>query len=447
MISKIMIGRPKKKFKQILRPISIISNDGTDFYVLDILIECPVCGSDKITTNGTQKRKEGYVETFMCKNNQCSHLKTSKFGKQFTKCTSSRFIKLLDGILKDILFDLMLKNTSMVFIAEKYGVSTPTISMIANKLENTVDRSKSLSKLVPELQDDSAIAIDETFLKIGRKTAYIIIATGYNTGNILGIRVSETRKEGDMRIVFDEADRNTVKPIEIVTADAWGATQAMIKNLMRPVTLVIHKHKKPYDRAVIRRIEYDKMERIITEIGVKTDFFKKRGKREYYWRKYRESLIIKPKGKRGRPKGVKNGRGKKLKKKRHKKKRGRKGVFAVFLTGRRKYAYIDPYRLCIKIGGQPIDAIQIALEQCMTLFYKMFVQNNVAEGINSLLRLHFRFSGPKTFEGIEKRLRTYAIFRNAPYLLNNTKLDYSPRSGFFNAHTSIGHLPVLLKKV
>ena len=161
------------------------------------------------------------------------------------------------------------------------------------------------------------------------------MATGYKTHRVLGLRISSTRKEKDIRAVFDEAEKNTQHPISLITVDGWGASRIMAKNLGRPITLVVHKHKRPYDKAVIFRFDYENDKRIVTEVGVKTDFFKRRGKREYYRRTREESLIPPPKMKRGRPKGVKNGQGKKQRKRKKPKKRGRKGLFAVFDKGKR----------------------------------------------------------------------------------------------------------------
>jgi transcriptional regulator len=384
------------------------------------------------------------VETFICRNKNCKSLEYTRFGKQFTLNTSNNLLKLIHSILNDVLTDMMQKNASKVFIAEKYGISPATLSYISKKMEESMQKSEEMVNLVKELQEDIAIAIDETFLKINNTTVYIILATGYSSRKVIGALVCEHRSETEMRQVFDEADRNTTRPIEVVTCDAWGATRSMVKNLNRPMTLIIHKHKTPYDRAVIQRFEYKDDIREITELGIKTDFFKKRGKREYFQRTLTESTLQKPKGKRGRPKGMKNGQGKKKQKKGPKKKRGRKGLFTVFLGGARKYAKIDPYRNSVKLGKQTNAAAQTAMRDAMNLFCGMCVQNNIAESINSLLRLHFRFSGPKTMIGIENRLRCYIYFHNSPEWLSHIQLNYDPHGIFFNSMTNIGKIAPLL---
>ena len=169
-----------------------------------------------------------------------------------------------------------------------------------------LDKVKGLDKLVKVPQSDRTICVDETFLKIEGTSVYIIIATGYKTHKILGLKVSETRKEKDMREVFDEAEKNTKKPISNVISDGWSPTQKMTKNLGREITHIVHKHKKPYKKVLVRHYFYTKTHRTTLEIGVKNDLFKKRGKRVFYYTVFKTPLNPLPPKKRGRPKGSKN---------------------------------------------------------------------------------------------------------------------------------------------
>lgn len=232
-----------------------------------------------------------------------------------------------------------------------------------------------------------------------------------------------------MRAVFDEAEKNTKDPISTITADAWGATIAMAKNLMRKITLVIHKHKKPYDKVVIKQIEYEDTDRVITDIGVKTDIFKRRGVREYFHRVTRESMQPKKSKGRGRPKGVKNGQGKK-KPKRKKQKRGRKGLFIVFTKGKKGYVKVDPYRKILKLAKDCLASVEEGLNKTFELFARMSIQNNLAENINSVIRTILSLRGPKTIESMSRRLRTTAIVRNNPELIHKVEIKRDVRAKF-----------------
>ncbi|MHA1820571.1 MAG: hypothetical protein ACTSVC_08870 [Promethearchaeota archaeon] len=87
-----------------------------------------------VSTNGTQRRKDDMVETFICRNPNCEHLKTHKYGKQFVAMTSYSCKMLFASVFHDVINDLLHKNAPKSFIAEKYGVSPAVISYIMKKL-------------------------------------------------------------------------------------------------------------------------------------------------------------------------------------------------------------------------------------------------------------------------------------------------------------------------
>ena len=241
-------------------------------------------------------------------------------------------------------------------------------------------------------QPDKAIAIDKTFLKIKGTSIFIIIATDYTSHKTLGIKVSKNRSEEDIREVFDEANRNTEHDISTISSDALNTTQSMAKNLNREITHIIHPHKKPFKKVIIRQYSYENNERITTTIGVKSNFFKKRGKRQFRYMEARTDLSPKIKKKLGRPKGSKT-------KKRHKEPRTkknpcRKGLYTVFEKGAIGYAIIDPYRDKFEIRKGLSRPVGAGLNATLKLFPLMSIQNNLAENINSILLAIIRLRGP-----------------------------------------------------
>lgn len=285
-----MAGRPKKEYEKLRRPIHVEMPNQYRFLLAWIVVTCPACGSWLVGTNGTRRRKGTRVEGFQCKNPACPHLARAKAGKNFVLATSGGFRAGVVGKLGQLYEDLFVHGAKGVTVARKYHVSPSQVSALRARVEDALDATRGLANLVATLQPDAAVAIDETFLTVHGKTIYLIIATGYETHKTLGLRVSETRKEADLRAVFDEADRNTSAPITVVTSDAWGATQAMVKRVGRELTHVIHRHKKPYTEAVIRHVTYEGGKRVITDVGVKTDVFKREATREFRCRVKREAL-------------------------------------------------------------------------------------------------------------------------------------------------------------
>jgi len=431
-----MIGRKKKIYEPIWRSIEVQTERGTRFSIGEIQLQCPVCGGASVGGFGTHKRtrnrKVTRVENFQCKNEHCEHLKTFKTPRQFVLTTSHQFQALIAVKLQSFYEDLMIEGTRQNALAKKYGISEAQVSALRFELENAIDALHRLDTLVIERQPDSAIAIDETFLKIEGVSIYVILATGYNSRKTLGVKVSMNRSEEDIRAVFNEAERNTVNGIDSVTSDALNATQSMVKNVGKEITHVIHPHKKPYDKAIIKHYRYEKDERITTTIGVPTDFFKTRGKRQFRVLETRTNLTPKVKKKRGRPKGSTK-KSTKIKPKKaleSKKKRGRKGLFSVFTKGKIYYATIDPYRKTIKIRKEMSSTVCAALNATLFLFVLMSIQNNLAENINSFIRVVMRLTGPKTVEFAEQRVRATLKIRNHPELLQNIKISRTMRGEF-----------------
>jgi len=423
-----MIGRPKKVYGALWRPIEVQNENRTRFSLGEIQLYCPACGSPEVGEFGTHGRTHTRIEMFQCKNLNCPHLETHANGKQFGLTTSYQFRELIFDKLKSLYEDLMKDGAKNKTIAKKYGVSESQISALRSEIEAAIDKLNGLDSLVLTPQPDTAIAIDETFLKIEGTSIYVIIATGYTSRKMLGIKVSESRAEKDMREVFDEAEQNTEHQISSITSDALNATQSMAKNLGREITHIIHPHKRPFKKAIIRHYRYENNERITSTIGVKSDFFKKRGKRQFKYMETRTDLTPKSKKKRGRPKGSKTK--KKRKKQKEKKKRGRKGLYTVFDKGKIGYATIDPYRVKLKVSKGLSSTVATALNETFLLFALMSIQNNCAENINSILRAIIRLRGPKTIESVERRIRATFKIRNHPEILDVVRIERKVRGDF-----------------
>jgi len=443
-----MIRNYFKKVIGIWRTLFVVMTSGVKIPLFKIRIRCPDCGSWMIGTNGTHERKSGRVEVFICKNQECLNEKRKKGFKkarQFVITSSYEYKELTNTKVKALYEDLLKDGAKNKTIAKKYGVSPAQISALRNEIENTIERHRKLDKLVDVPQPDKAIAMDETFLKIEGKTIYVIIATGYTSRKTLGVKVSTSRAEQDMREVFEEAERNTKYPIATVTSDAWGATIAMVRNLGRPITHVIHKHKKPYKKVVILRYEYVDGERIITTIGVKNSAVKRRGKREARYTITKGPVTPPPSKNRGRPKGSKTKKKKVAPKEENK--RGKKGLFKVFDKGTKFYFIVDPYRKTVKLSKNLPASLATALADLLQLFARMSIQNNLAETKNSIIRALMCLTGPKTIESAERKIRAMLLVKNQPDILNELRIQRNVRGTFYMNNLKLIELPTIEKGV
>ena len=92
--------------------------------------------------------------------------------------------------LKALYEDLLKDGAKNKTIAKKYNVSPSEISILKTEVEMAIKKHRKRDALVDVPQPDRAIAIDETFLNIEGKKVYVIIATGYTSRKVLGIKVS-----------------------------------------------------------------------------------------------------------------------------------------------------------------------------------------------------------------------------------------------------------------
>ena len=439
-----MPGRKKKKYKPLWRTLTAHGENGTSIYLGKMQLLCPVCKSALVGEYGTRKRKSGRVEAFQCKNPHCPHLCHDKTPKQFIITTSFHFQEIITEKLREFYEDLMLDGAKQKTLAKKYNLSQAEVSALRLELERALDTLQGLDSLVLTRQPDFAIAMDETFLKIEGTSIYIIIATGYTTHKVLGMKVSKTRAEEDILEVFREAERNTEHPISVVTSDAWNATQSAMKHLNQKIIHVIHPHVKPYDKAIIQHYSYEPKERRTTTIGVPTDFFKKRGKRQLKYIMSTTDLTPKPKRKRGRPKGSKTKKTKKPPS--APKKRGRKGIYTVFSKGTIAYATIDPYRDKLKVKKELSSTVGPVLNKTLNVFGLMSIQNNLSEHINAFLRASLCLTGPKSIESVERRIRAKLILRNDPKILSQILVSRHLQADFIYKNLNVMERANLLER-
>jgi hypothetical protein len=254
---------------------------------------------------------------------------------------------------------------------------------------------------------------------------------GYNSSKVIGINVSPARAEADMRKAFDEAQANSSKRIEVITTDAHEATRAMTRHIGYPVTLIVHPHKKPYDKAIIERIEYDGDLQVHTLIGVSTDIFTKQKKRQYHYKQVTRPINTPAPKPRGRPKGSKNKSKAGSKDKKKPKKRGRPSIFEVFKSGRKGYVNVKPRKHQLGFSGIVIPPVLKGMHDAFDLFASKCIQNNHSETTNNTLRSVVNLGGQRSVEHLDHRIRSVMYMRNDPKLKPQLKLRRKHRGQLY----------------
>ncbi len=135
-----------------------------------------------VGTFGIRPRKHGRVENFQSHDPACPHRKTRKEGKQFVLTTSRPFKEEIWKTLQGLYDDLLRDGDKACSVAKMYHASASEVSALRAQVTAAIEDSRGLVQLVPAPQPDTAIAINETFLKLEGKTLLVIIATGKATG-------------------------------------------------------------------------------------------------------------------------------------------------------------------------------------------------------------------------------------------------------------------------
>ena len=436
----LMPGRPKTVYLPIFRLIHVTLEDGTTLPLTDIPVLCPICESPLVGPYGHQPEEEGGDQKYQCKNKDCPFRKEHKKGHQFYVHTSARLQQALVDYFEKVLIPLVNGTMPQQALAGQIHRSPALVTYIRHKVEARLQELDQLRQLVRSPTLEEAVSLDEFFLTIGGHAVYVVIATGYRQRKVLGVKVSLSRDEAVMRAVFGEAEQNNGKKFAILTIDAWGASQKMAKDLNRPIIVVIHKHKRPYDKAVIWSIEYEGDTRVTHKIGVKTDFFRSRKTREYRYLRQEEPCTPPDSGprKRGRPKNVKNGQGKRKKHEGPPRKRGPRGIHEVFEKGQKGYAKVDPGKKKVRLGKNGPSAVAAALGQVIQVFAGMTIQNNLAENKNSVIECRVWLTGPKDIEQCEVRLRTFLFFQNNPDQLGGLSISHHFRADLLDYEIQTG---------
>jgi hypothetical protein len=426
-----MVKRKHVKRPELRASIVFKTELGAFLILSSLLICCPDCFSTDIVRNGTRKRENGSVAAFLCKNEACRLKRGKKTGRQFTVLTSGEIAKFVEREIGEMIDALYRRGAKAKTIATQHGVSDAFVSLLRSAVDATIARGKRRDKLVSRKTMDHAVSIDETFFKIDGETIYAIIVRGYQSSKVLGINVSPARAEADMRKAFDEAQANSSKRIEVITADAHEATRAMARHLGYPLTLIVHPHKKPYDKAIIERIEYDGDVQIHTLIGVSTYIFKKQKKRQYHYKQVTRPVNPPAPKPRGRPKGSKNKRKKLSKDMKKPKKRGRPSIFEVFKSGRKGYVKVKPRKHKIDFSGVVIQPVLKGMHDAFDLFAGKCIQNNHSETTNNTIRTVVNLGGQRSVENLDGRIRSVIYMRNDPELQPHLKLKHRYRGRIY----------------
>lgn len=399
----------------------------------DIL--CPVSGCKSIKANGFDYHLKEPVQTYKCKIHE----------RYFFAHTSWLMVKLTEIIIERILLAVFSSSTPGIELAERYNLSAPILSRLVVNCEDYVDSV--ISKInqekvqyhklqLPSLLE-TVIWIDETFFKVGKKSWALILAIDCN-GNVLGWKFGKTRNAKDIENVLIQVGEN-MPDWSVVIGDGAKAYAKAIRTFRKRAYLIQQFHTHPWERA--RITEFSKL----SEHKVREDII------EFDYRAFvndepqigyaiqREFTMDKPEKRRGRPKGVKNGEGKKKVRKLTKSKRGPKSLVKSgrpFQFGHTmNFLEINWLGNDLKTVTTPDRGTVMRLLNTTFMIYgnRCIVSNRI-ESFNSQIKQVIPQRGMRDKNKVENRIERFIQLNNRDPIVSSSQmtLPISSKLGFDN---------------
>lgn len=377
--------------------------------------KCPACGSSALLCNGHDTRVKGNPQNVVCKG--C--------GKAFYPHTSyhaKQFIPDLRSAIRDCIEGGHLNNQRLKATLHK---SDSSISGLLERIVSLVNDSPIAKAFWSQLVDAHAFFADETFITINGKGWYII-AIRAQDGQVLSIDILEHRTADILLDLIIAAMKRLIAPLTVLITDGFPAYKNVAKRIGHDLVHVQCLHKPPYKRVIIDQIHHEGNKIITTTLATGDDILK--GTNAFVAQESRH-VEINSNGKRGRPKGIKNGSGKnnyllKIPKPHPNDKRPRE-----YRNARTRAFYFDAKAGTVHAfleEGKPRHA---GLEALVPLFTGLCITTNILETLFSTIKQLLNFRGHRSVEQWRATVKACIVIWFCPHVVAEVvaKLEISTR--------------------
>ncbi len=315
-------------------------------------------------------------------------------------------------------------------MCEILGSSPSTISNLLRFIVEKVANHPKTEVFWKSPINGEAVYIDETFIKILKKTWYLIVFLS-EKGNILAFELVKKRKKDKIQESFKKAEQRLGKPVKMFIIDDFSTYKGMATGLGRDIIHVRHIHSPPYGRIVVDMIEHRGNEIIthhyatIFDILVDTNTFIVQVS-ESVKKIHKKGKQGRPRGRKNRPKEVIEEEKRQKEKQKGQKKRGPKDPFKDAET--HVYHYDKKKGLFLPLYKSDETFIE-CLQELLRVFGNKHITTNPVENIFSVLKKLIDFRGKRDLE-YWRLLLTYSFtVRECPSILKEVldELSLSPQ--------------------
>jgi transposase-like protein len=366
--------------------------------IITLPCKCPNCGLASLTCNGHDTRVKGKPQNIVCKNCDISfYPHTSYHAKQF--------IPDLKVVIKDCIAGGHLNNQRLKCALHK---SDSTVSALLERIVAFVNESPIAKAFWSQPVEVRALFSDETFITIDKKTWYIV-AIRAPDGQVLNVDIVEHRTADVLLDMIIAAMKRLVVPLTMLITDGFSAYKNVAKRIVHDLLHVQCIHKPRYKRVIIDQIHHEGNKIITKTLATSDDILN--GTNAFI---AQESCRVetKVKGKPGRPKGSKNGSGKKkqqmpVSKSHPNDKRPRE-----YRNGKTRVFFFDEKAGTVTAFLEEGKPRQPGLESLIAVFSGMCITTNIVESFFSLIRQLLNFRGRRSVEQWRNTLKAYCLKRS-----------------------------------
>jgi len=385
------------------------------FDIITLPCRCPDCGLASLTCNGHDTRVKGKPQYVVCIN--C--------GKSFYPHTSyyaKHFIPDLKATIRDCIEGGHLNNQRLKVALHK---SDSTISALLERIVALVNASPIAKAFWSQPVDAHALFADETFVTIDKKVWYIV-AIRAPDGQVLNIDIVEHRTAYILLDLIIAAMKRLVAPLTMLITDGLPAYKNIAKRIGHDLIHVQCIHKPPYKRVIIDQIHHDGNKIFTTTLATSDDILK--GTNAFVVQESNR-VETKVKGKRGRPKGSKNGSGKKKQQKPVPETHPNDKRPREYRNGTTRVFYFDAKAGTVTSfleEGKPRHA---GLESLIPVFAGLCITTNIMESLFSTIKQLLNFRGRRSVEQWRDALKACIVIWSCPHVVADVleKLDISTR--------------------
>jgi hypothetical protein len=409
--------------------VPLIISIGDYQHIENITVVCPnendPTSPHKFVKNGRDTHLASKPQQFLCRD-----CKNSFYAH------TSKFITDLETELKCVIRESLNKGRITIpALASRLRVSKSLASHLLEKvLEQVTKYIQGHPCFKEKIRMSAVLFVDETFITIGHKTWYLIVAVS-GDNHVMGLKLVEHRDDATLLEFIQDCASRLAFDLWLLVTDGLMAYKGVAKTIAleisHPLVHVRHIHKPDYHDIEMNYYEKTVNDLIITSANFWNDIFLQSGGFIATVKERSERIISKSRGRKAggknRPKEVIEAE--KQEKHNSSKKRGRPPGSTKEKSQGQPQVFVYKEKVgCVETIWHSSEAVAAALNIVLEQFQGLYITSNLVEKEFSVLKELLSFRGRRDVDHWFELLTAYYAIRDDPTLLEKVlcELTISP---------------------